>query len=61
MLLGELIEHWRRIKGITLRDAAKSIGIDHTVLHRLENNHGVDGETLIRVWTWVTSTKKGKK
>ncbi len=61
MLLGELIEYWRRIKGETQRETAKAIGIGYSVLCRLEKGHLPDGVTLVKVWNWATKLQSKER
>lgn len=51
--LGEVIRKWRLMSEITVRDAAKMIGINASVLCRLEAGDNVDGITLRRVLQWL--------
>jgi transcriptional regulator with XRE-family HTH domain len=53
MILGELIKSWRKDHEVSLREAAKMMGLDLNALHRLEHGKTCDGENLVRVLKWT--------
>lgn len=46
---------------LSLRDAAVKMGLDHSTLNRLEQGQMPSCETLIAVWTFLTSGKNGNE
>ena len=58
MKLGTVLERWRRMERINIRDAAKSIGISAATLSRIENGETMDGVTLAKILGWLTSEAK---
>lgn len=61
MQLGELIQFWRRVKGMSLREASHDMGVSLDVLFRFENGHAIDGTRLSRILAWsLKEIKRGK-
>ena len=56
MRLGTVLADWRWANKISLRDAAKMIGISHHTLARFEKGLGVDGVRLAAIMTWMLSS-----
>ena len=53
MQIGKVIKKWRLMSELTLRQAAKQIGIGHCTLMRLEMGHSPRAETLRAVLIWM--------
>lgn len=53
MKLGEVLKKWRRMSDIGVREAAKQIGVSHGTLSRIERGEQMDGQTLIKILTWL--------
>jgi predicted transcriptional regulator len=53
MKIGEVLNHWRRMTGRPLRDVAKEIGINTSVLHAVEGGAACDSETLVTILCWM--------
>jgi transcriptional regulator with XRE-family HTH domain len=51
--LGEVINCWRTIRRMGVREAAKIIGISHSTLSRVENGKPADGKTVVRLLDWL--------
>lgn len=50
----EAVKTNRRVyKDVTLRSAAKAIGVNHVTLSRCENGNTVDMKTFIAVCNWL--------
>lgn len=58
MKLGRVINKWRLMSELTLRQAAKQIGIPHCTLMRLEMGHSPRAETLREVLAWLLAEWK---
>ena len=60
MILGEMIQAWREKKNISRRKLATTIGIDHVVLSRIENNEveSITMENLNKLLVWISSGVK---
>lgn len=56
-MLGVVLKAWRCHKELTLRVAAKNIGISYTALHRIERGYMMNGATLMKVLVWLMSSK----
>ena len=61
MKLGEVIRCWRRIKDIGVREAALEIGVSHGTLSRVERGEKMDAETLLKIWTWLTTPGRSEE
>lgn len=55
MQLGSVLKKWRRMEDITVRAASKLMGVSAATLCRIENGETMDGVTLARILTWLTS------
>ena len=55
MKLGEVLRQWRKMADLTVRQAAKEIGISFPTLSRIEKGYAMDGRTLARIQGWLTS------
>jgi transcriptional regulator with XRE-family HTH domain len=53
MRIGILIQNWRRIQDIGIRDTAKMIGISHSTLSRVERGENTDSATLTKILKWI--------
>lgn len=53
MRIGNLINSWRRIQNIGIRDCAKLIGISPSTLSRIENGENFDAVTMSKVMVWI--------
>lgn len=53
MKLGEIISRWRKMCDVTIREAAKDIGISPATLSRIENGKPSDGKSLALILTWL--------
>lgn len=63
MLIGELIRDWRTLNRLGVREAARMIGTSHSTLNRVERGEEVDGDTLVKIFTWAFArqAQKGSK
>lgn len=51
--LGTVLRKWRMMSEISVRDAAKTFGINPSTLIRLElNKGGISGTTVARIMKW---------
>lgn len=55
MNLAAVLKQWRWASKLTLRDAAKQIGVSHTTLLRIENGQAADSKNLSAVLRWLLS------
>ena len=51
--LGEVINCWRTVRRMGIREAAKVIGVSHATLSRIENGKSADGKTVVRLLDWL--------
>lgn len=58
MILGQVIKSWRKDQDVSLREAAKMMGLNLNALHRLENGRTCDGDNLVRVLKWLFNVPK---
>lgn len=56
MQIGDVLRKWRKMSDLTVKDAAKQIGIGTSTLLRIENGEMMDGVTLAKILTWLLST-----
>jgi len=61
MRLGRVMEAWRYETRMSVREAAKMIGVSHQTLHRFERGHGVDADFMATVLTWLMSNRRIRK
>ena len=61
MKIGEVIRKWRLMSDLTLREAGKQIGLNHSTLSRIECGHMPDAETLATCIMFLISAPKGKR
>jgi transcriptional regulator with XRE-family HTH domain len=55
MKLGDILRKWRLMSDLTVRDAAKEIGISSPTLSRIEQGISMDGTTLAKILRWMLS------
>lgn len=55
-MLGIVLRAWRERERMGIREAAKSIGISHATLSRIENGKPTDGATLWRLMCWLNGS-----
>ena len=55
MILGELIYAWQAVNRKSLRKLARTIGCDHTTLHRFVHGKQVEGKTTEKIIRWALS------
>ena len=55
-MLGVVLRAWRNGQRMGVREAAKTIGISHATLSRIENGKPTDGQTLWRVLVWLNGS-----
>lgn len=60
MKIGEVINNWRRIQGIGVREAGVEIGISHGTVSRIERGEQIDAATMMKLLHWLFETKNGK-
>ncbi len=53
MKLGEVLMKWRKMADLTVRDAAKDIGISAATFSRVERGFPTDGRTLAAILRWL--------
>lgn len=53
MKLGQVINKWRKMADVNIRDAAKEIGIAAATLSRIENGKPCDGASLASILRWL--------
>ena len=54
MILGEMIQAWRKAKKISRRKLAKQIGVDHVTLSRIESGEcsAISVDVLGKIYAW---------
>ncbi len=55
MRLGAVLHKWRLMQDMSVRDAAKEIGLSPATFSRLENGREIDARTLMKIFNWLTS------
>jgi hypothetical protein len=60
MRLSELLDLWMKHREITVREAAKEIGVDHTVLHRFRHGEHCTSQTLGKILVWLLAEREVK-
>lgn len=53
--IAEVLRSWRGFQGLSVRDAARAIGLTSATYSRIERGYNADGETLGRVLRWLLS------
>lgn len=56
--LAEVLRQWRYGSRLTVREAAKRIGIGYSTLNRIEGGEHPGGETLVQLLTWLFTNAK---
>lgn len=51
--LGEVINYWREVRCMGIREAANEIGVSHSTLSRIERGLPADGKTLVKLLDWL--------
>lgn len=51
--LGEVINCWRTVRRIGVREAAREIGVSHATLSRIERGLPADGKTVVKLLNWL--------
>jgi len=54
MRLGAVMADWRWANRISLRDAARMIGVNYHTLHRFEIGKGIDARCFLAILNWLT-------
>jgi transcriptional regulator with XRE-family HTH domain len=53
MRLASLLTAWRHHEEMSVREAAKRIGIPSSTYQRVERGLPANGETLTQIWRWL--------
>ena len=53
--LAQMIQIYRAVQGITVRDLAREIKLTPSTLNRFENGKECGGETLSKILKWLLS------
>lgn len=63
MRIGDVINNWRRIQGIGVREAGEEIGISHGTVSRIERGEQIDAATMMKLirWLFETTARNGRK
>lgn len=63
MILGQLIFAWRKYHGISIRDAAKQIGVETSALYRFEKGDSakIKFSNICRLIAWALSREEVAK
>jgi transcriptional regulator with XRE-family HTH domain len=54
MRLAEVLRSWRKMKDLSIRDVAHSVGVSAATLSRIERGENMDGVTLAKIFKWLT-------
>jgi transcriptional regulator with XRE-family HTH domain len=57
MMIGELIQTWRKTRGLSLQDAARRIGVEYTALWRFEQGNPVAESSLVKIMVWLLTAE----
>lgn len=55
MKLGKLLNCYRVMERLVLRDVAKDIGVSASTLSRFENGKGIDSASFAKLLVWLTA------
>jgi len=58
MKLGEVLEAYREKRGLTYRELAREIGVEHTGLFRLANKPGLEAAQALKLANWLLAPNK---
>jgi DNA-binding Xre family transcriptional regulator len=61
MRIALLLKKWRLINEIQVKELAAELGISKATMYRLESGGGIDGETLMKIFNWLTQEVEGGK
>jgi len=51
--IGKLLQIYRFVCHVNIRDMSKEIGIASSTLSRIENGKDMDGKTMIKIINWL--------
>lgn len=51
--LGRLLVLYRASHCYGVREMAKTSGVSHATLSRIERGHAMDAKTLLKLWMWL--------
>lgn len=57
MLIGKVIRGYRKAEGLSVRDLAKEIGVEHTVLWRFESGRAVRTALWVKIVKWLLTSE----
>jgi transcriptional regulator with XRE-family HTH domain len=57
MMLGHVLARYRWAQQITVRDAAKVMGISAATLSRIEHGEMMDGMTMAKILIWLLAVQ----
>jgi hypothetical protein len=60
-MLRILLQTYQDHHGITLRDLERLTGVSFVTLHRFIKGKPIEGDSMVKIWTWLLSPKKGGK
>jgi len=52
-MIADVVKTWRRMNGLSLREASEKIGIDRNALYRLEDGKPVNMRSFAKVLRWL--------
>ena len=53
--LGMVLKKWRLMNDLSIRDAARRVGISHPTYARIEWGYAMDAKTMMVVLNWLMS------
>lgn len=57
MRLGAILNGWRHSQKLDASAAAEHMGLSRSAFARIEQGKVPDGQTLIRLWIWLTEAE----
>ena len=61
MQLCDVLKQWRWAERLSVREAAKVIGVSSSTLNRFENGKPADQETIVRIMLWLFDGQRREK
>jgi transcriptional regulator with XRE-family HTH domain len=58
MLIAKLLRLYRKDAKLSVRELAKTINVDHTVLYRFEEGSEISGASWVRIVKWLLTSEE---
>lgn len=56
-MIGEMLTLWRSVNRYSIRQLSKVVGVDKSVLFRVEHGKNIDAKNMLKLINWMFGVK----